>query len=548
VLPQRNYFCPISWVVSGKGQGALKHKPLIVAVVADRMRDVSWRPDWLLWGVTPMSTKRIHALDGLRGLAALSVVVCHYVSAVFPHAVFGAQGAGNVEWQDALSRSPLVALYNGSFAVFIFFVLSGFVIARSAGANQTSLLILFGRRYLRLTVPMLCGTLLAYVLLKIFPDITRTAAQQFSNGWLAAQYGGRELTIFQATWDAVFNPYRFGEAYSNRVLWTMRIELFGSLVIYALYALVRPSLIPAVFVILFILTIPSAFFVGFMGFAGGALLYQAWSSGHLQPSRIGPVLVVFGFILGGLPMQSDYGTFFTPIVTAVATFSSNEFILGIAALFTVSGLLMWPTAQDMLQWRSFRFLGRVSFPLYLIHFPVLMTLFLFVDLKMGSAITAFVMLSIAYFLLVLLVAWVLTVLVDEPVVSSLQRAFRLPRLRAFYVVHGVLIVLLLSFVISRIGMDLGSLFVDFIGYAGMCVVLPLVVYNWTLRRGLLRPRSPQANTVGHRALTPWTHKSHGPVLCSSASSGRGNTLMNLSSISLRALSFRARALRLLQRR
>ncbi len=155
-------------------------------------------------------SKRIHALDGLRGLAAFSVLVCHYIITFFPTLVFGAKGIEKFEWQDVFSRSPLIALYNGSFAVFIFFVLSGFVIARSAAANRAPLLILIGRRYLRLTIPMLCSTVLAYVLLRMFPDITRTAAEQLSNGWLATQYD-HAVTIFQAIWDAVFNPYRFGE-------------------------------------------------------------------------------------------------------------------------------------------------------------------------------------------------------------------------------------------------------------------------------------------------------------------------------------------------
>jgi hypothetical protein len=52
----------------------------------------------------------------------------------------------------------------------------------------------------------------------------------------------------------------------------MRIELFGSLTIYVLYSLVRPSLISVTLAIVFLLLIPGAFFVGFMGFAGGAFL------------------------------------------------------------------------------------------------------------------------------------------------------------------------------------------------------------------------------------------------------------------------------------
>jgi peptidoglycan/LPS O-acetylase OafA/YrhL len=92
-----------------------------------------------------------------------------------------------------------------------FFALSGFVIAKSAASTKIPLFIVIARRYLRLTIPMLCSTLLAYVLLKMFPGVTQTAAKQLGNDWLVDHYYGHALTLFQATWDAVFNPYRFGE-------------------------------------------------------------------------------------------------------------------------------------------------------------------------------------------------------------------------------------------------------------------------------------------------------------------------------------------------
>jgi peptidoglycan/LPS O-acetylase OafA/YrhL len=58
------------------------------------------------------------ALDGLRGLAALTVVIGHTLG-VRPAPVL----------QQTLDRTPVVALWDGSAAVVLFFVLSGFVLA-----------------------------------------------------------------------------------------------------------------------------------------------------------------------------------------------------------------------------------------------------------------------------------------------------------------------------------------------------------------------------------------------------------------------------------
>src|SRR6476646_6648538 len=63
------------------------------------------------------------ALDGLRGLAAL-VVVFHHVLLTWPgwaNAYLGSHG-------NALAYSPLHVVLDGTFAVYVFFVLSGYVL------------------------------------------------------------------------------------------------------------------------------------------------------------------------------------------------------------------------------------------------------------------------------------------------------------------------------------------------------------------------------------------------------------------------------------
>ncbi|MFI5289589.1 MAG: acyltransferase family protein, partial [Polyangia bacterium] len=64
------------------------------------------------------SRERYGGLDGLRGLAALSVFFCH-VAAMMPPV-----------WVPAgVTHSPLHVFWDGTAAVNLFFVLSGFVLA-----------------------------------------------------------------------------------------------------------------------------------------------------------------------------------------------------------------------------------------------------------------------------------------------------------------------------------------------------------------------------------------------------------------------------------
>ena len=74
---------------------------------------------------------RLHQLDGLRGIAALTVVLYHYLSAFLP--ALTPDETANPHW---LSDTPLAVIFNGPFAVVVFFVLSGFVISKSAHLRE----------------------------------------------------------------------------------------------------------------------------------------------------------------------------------------------------------------------------------------------------------------------------------------------------------------------------------------------------------------------------------------------------------------------------
>src|SRR4051794_31926011 len=108
-------------------------------------------------GATAPAQGRFAYFDGLRGIAALGVVLSHLIQHFYTPLY-----APGIE--DPIIRviasTPLTALYNGQFSVWIFFVLSGLVLSASVDRERFPLMATIVRRYVRLTVPVLAITLL----------------------------------------------------------------------------------------------------------------------------------------------------------------------------------------------------------------------------------------------------------------------------------------------------------------------------------------------------------------------------------------------------
>lgn len=104
-------------------------------------------------------TKKLTYIDGLKGTGALIVYLCHFAYA-FYFALYSlnpanSHTAGNVEV--AIGKTPLNILYNGNFAVQLFFVASGFVlcIRYFQDYDRKRLVKSAAKRYFRLAGPIL---------------------------------------------------------------------------------------------------------------------------------------------------------------------------------------------------------------------------------------------------------------------------------------------------------------------------------------------------------------------------------------------------------
>ncbi len=313
--------------------------------------------------------------DGLRGLAALSVTITHFVAAFLPSLLFYNYGAlfpRPVEpgpLADALGSPVFTLFYNGHFPVLIFFVLSGYVLTLPWFERADAAPVLQRRlwsRYLRLNLPIMAAIGLAWIAYSTGLMHTGQAAQlSGSTNWLASFYPSG-LTGFAALKEAVFGSIVLGSASFLPPLWTLKIEFIGSIYIL-LFFVAKPArhlLLPMALACLLLHAIHAEQSIYYIALFAGAALHR------VRLTRSGQFAVfAAGLYFGAYQhFRAMYGFLPDPRIWDVKSFYNA---IG-AACVCAAVLSGW--GQGLLNRPLVQFLGRISFSIYLLHFIVLCSL------------------------------------------------------------------------------------------------------------------------------------------------------------------------------
>ena len=381
---------------------------------------------------------RLLYLDGVRGIAALSVVVYHFFCVFVPVAI-----PDQTASLAAITDTPVGLLYNGPFAVMVFFVLSGLVVSNAASKSKDSLIVSLVARYVRLAVPATVSLVVAGILLALMPDVPRQLASAIPHPWFTANRihleGGPLLRRSLHT--EVFQAFKYGGPGLNPVLWTMQFELVGSCCLYVCYRAVGdrfriPILALSAAACQISMLFPSPHWLerlpSYTGFFVGALLFEYWSKKRL-PS-IAPLKM---FLVGGL-LGAMHAGFHARMKLATVW---HQFVLGnhdgvlyaVGAAMMIYGCIQSRELRWVFSLPPMKLLGRISFSLYLIHVPLLITGVAAIYLHwLNQGVSGLLLLFLIFLLASVLMAIGLTFAVDEPVLRSiawLKRAIRMKQER-----------------------------------------------------------------------------------------------------------------------
>ena len=301
---------------------------------------------------------------------------------VFHHSLLALPAAANLSaippvgspiWW--LEFTPLKLLTAGNEAVLIFFVLSGFVLAVPVlRAPSYDWVAYYFRRTIRLYLPVIASIALAAIVIYAHP-------QKSGNGssWVDA------YSVKSPSWGLFLQSLDIFEPANavNNPLWTLRWEMIFSLALpFFVFGalLVRrqwvPVLVGAV-VLVFLGTLKDVSFLLYLPvfFCGSVLAANAdrlleWST--RVRGRPGVSIAWLALLLGGCVLLIAHWLLQPFLTHAVIV---DEFLLGLSfvgAVVIVAVAFLWRPFEAALTVAPVRWLGRVSFSLYLVHVPIIL--------------------------------------------------------------------------------------------------------------------------------------------------------------------------------
>lgn len=366
-------------------------------------------------------SQRLDHLDGLRGVAAVSVVIFHLMSALVPWLV--AEQQPGAHW---LAYTPFAVLWNGTFAVSVFFVLSGFVVTNATLRKSDPIWIDVVIRYLRLAIPATASALAAWSLLSLFPTSATDLAALTGSRWLGWTYQGTIPNPAAALYNGMAGIFVTGGSFFNNVLWTMRPELLGSILCFAACAFTRSRSRLAIAIGSAALLIALQRY-DYLCFPLGIILREAWAAGRL-PSALPISAMLLGLLIGSQSGDAARQLSLDWLPAAFNPEKRGGLLYPLSALLVVYGCLRSGLLAALLSGRTGRFFGAISFPLYLIHVPLIYTIVAEAYLRANHHALALTCLVAGSLLLMVTIAYATERWLERPFLGLLGRLRR--RLRA----------------------------------------------------------------------------------------------------------------------
>ena len=342
---------------------------------------------------------RIKYIEGTRGLAVLIVLFEHLMLAFYP-VLFPYINDIPISLDDLATQpllikvfvfTPLFVFHNGSFAVMIFLIISGYVVSYNCfnKKDENYITASFFKRYFRLTIPILFSCVISYFLLKV-GGFANVNASWLSHSPSLSQGYACDANFFDMIKFVLYDEY-LGTTKEELlcygpILWMMYALLQGSFLVYTFYALfARASSRLRIFIYIALIIIFSKSLL--LAVILGMILCDMDANNVFRNVNkiILLIMLLSGICLGSL-IRFDF-----PFYTILdIDFMKNYFGGWLLFFYHIIGafLLFFALSRLSFSIKVFSskvavYIGKISFSIYILHMIVICSLssYIFVWLK-----------------------------------------------------------------------------------------------------------------------------------------------------------------------
>lgn len=267
-------------------------------------------------------------------------------------------------------RSDYAFFSDESFWLYLFFIISGYLLVLSPAQNLKSVFTKSVKRFFRLGLPILFAYIIIFVIYKTIGFHNSETITLFQTDWYQSAYGG-SYTLTQVILSPI-DVLIFGAGDLNTPYWVLREMFFASLYIF-LYSFIRTK-IPQKPIIRFVVDIAALCLtlsskIAFSCFFGVIIAYyEPYLKKIFHKNKIISLAILF--ILSVCYMIKEELYFMLPLFGTLLL-SVQE----ITSIFDKSRLL--------------KYLGKISFGIYSFHWPVICSVGALLLLNLSKVLSVF---------------------------------------------------------------------------------------------------------------------------------------------------------------
>ena len=303
-------------------------------------------------------------ISSLKGIACLFVAFGHFLGTIKYAAIIPV----NRDFFLWLERYRLAFILDESFWLYLFFVVSGYLVANSKVATLPQFFVRSVIRFFRLALPIFAACVIIFVFNKIVPFYNKGTAVLFENTWLQSAYS-KEFSVCNVLLSPI-DVLFLKKTLFNSPYWVLRSMIIASFLIYFLTYVKTKIAHPKIWevLLLLLLAVGSLYFdkIIFVCIVGALICYYEVQLQKLFKSKT--MLIISG-------LSSAILCFLHSTIGAIAIFS--WMIISLPKLVKI---------KQVFEAKIFNFFGEISFGIYSFHWPIFCSVGSYVIIKLWNVI------------------------------------------------------------------------------------------------------------------------------------------------------------------